>query len=156
MTARLDPFAAAPTQMKGWMGISHATSSSLDPVLVSLVEVRTSQINGCANCINMHAAFARERGETEQRLYLLPAWREAPCYTDRERAALGWTEALTRLSERPDLDAARAALEAHFDKEEQVKLTLMINVINGWNRLAVGFNLWTEPEAVKAMAAQTA
>ena len=156
MTARLDPFAAAPAQMKGWMGISLAASSSLDPVLVSLVEVRASQINGCANCLNMHTAFARERGETEQRLYLLPAWREAPCYTDRERAALGWTEALTRLSERPALDAAREALETHFDKEEQVKLTLMINVINGWNRLAVGFNLWAEPAAVKAMAARTA
>lgn len=156
MTARLDPFAAAPAQMKGWMGISLATSSSLDPVLVSLVEVLASQINGCANCLNMHTAFARERGETEQRLHLLPAWRDAPCYSDRERAALGWTEALTRLSERPALDAAREALETHFDKEEQVKLTLMINVINGWNRLAVGFKLWVEPEAAKTAAARTA
>ncbi|MGN6580532.1 MAG: carboxymuconolactone decarboxylase family protein [Bordetella sp.] len=156
MTARLDPFAVAPAQMKGWMGISLATSSSLDPVVVSLVEVLASQINGCANCLNMHTAFARERGETEQRLHLLPAWRDAPCYSDRERAALGWTEALTRLSERPALDAAREALETHFDKEEQVKLTLMINVINGWNRLAVGFKLWVEPEAAKTAAARTA
>jgi AhpD family alkylhydroperoxidase len=156
MNARLDPFAAAPAQMKAWMGASLATSSSLDPAIVSLVEVRASQINGCANCLNMHTAFARERGETEQRLYLLPAWREAPCYTERERAALGWTEAMTRLSERPSLDAARETLQAHFNEEEQVKLTLMINVINGWNRLAVGFHLWAEPAEVKAMAAQPA
>ena len=156
MTARLDPFAAAPAQMKSWMGTSLAVAGSLDPTLVSLVEVRASQINACANCINMHTADARQKGETEQRLYLLPAWREAPCYTERERAALGWTEALTRLSERPVLDAAREALEAHFDKEEQVKLTLMINVINGWNRLAVGFQLWAEPAEVKAMATRSA
>lgn len=156
MTARLDPFAAAPVQMKTWMGTSLAVSGSVDPVLVSLIEVLASQINGCANCLNMHTVAARERGETEQRLYLLPAWREAPCYTDRERAALGWTEALTRLSERPALDAARQMLEAHFSKEEQVQLTLMINIINGWNRLAVGFDLWAEPAAAKATAAATA
>ncbi len=156
MTARLDPFAAAPVQMKTWMGTSLAVSGSVDPVLMSLIEVLASQINGCANCLNMHTVAARERGETEQRLYLLPAWREAPCYTDRERAALGWTEALTRLSERPALDAARQMLETHFSKEEQVQLTLMINIINGWNRLAVGFELWAEPAAAKAMAVPTA
>jgi AhpD family alkylhydroperoxidase len=104
-----------------------------------LVEIRASQINGCANCINMHAAEAREKGETEQRIYLLSAWREAPCYTDRERAALGWTDALTRLSEGHQLEGAREALKAQFTEEEQVKLTLMVNVINGWNRIAVGF-----------------
>ncbi|WER49665.1 carboxymuconolactone decarboxylase family protein [Cupriavidus sp. WKF15] len=152
MTAKLDPFAAAPAQMKSWMGTSLAVAGSLEPSLVSLVEVRASQINACANCINMHAADARERGETEQRLYLLSAWREAPCYTDRERAALGWTEALTRLSEGHALDSARTALNDHFSREEQVKLTLMINVINGWNRLAVGFGLWVDPAAAKAAA----
>jgi alkylhydroperoxidase family enzyme len=95
---------------------------------------------------------ARAKGETEQRLYLLSAWREAPCYTERERAALGWTDALTRLSEGHALDSARAALDEHFSKEEQVKLTLMINVINGWNRLAVGFGMWVEPAAAKSAA----
>ena len=100
----------------------------------------------------MHTVFARERGETEQRLDLLPAWREAPCYTDRERAALNWTEALTRMSEGSELENARAALAAHFSEEEQVKLTLMINVINGWNRLMAGFSLWVDPDAVRTMA----
>ena len=152
MTAKLDLFAAAPTLMKSWMGTSLAVSGSLEPSLVALVEVRASQINGCANCLNMHTAHAREEGETEQRLYLLSAWKEAPCYTDRERAALGWTDALTRLSEGHALEAARAALTGHFTEEEQVKLTLMINVINGWNRLAVGFGLWVDPAAAKAMA----
>jgi len=152
MTAKFDPFAAAPAQMKSWMGASLAVASSLELALVSLVEVRASQINGCANCINMHTADARQRGETEQRLYLLSAWAEAPCYTDRERAALGWTDALTRLSEGHALESARAALKAHFTEEEQVKLTLMINVINGWNRLAVGFGLWVDPAVAKAAA----
>ena len=105
------------------------------------MKIRASQINGCANCINMHTAEAREKGETEQRIYLLSAWREAPCYTDRERAALGWTEALTRLSEGHTHESAYEALKAQFTEEEQVKLTLMINVINGWNRLAVGFGV---------------
>ncbi|MCP3718676.1 carboxymuconolactone decarboxylase family protein [Paraburkholderia sp. CNPSo 3281] len=152
MTAKLDLFAAAPTLMKSWMGTSLAVSGSLEPSLIALVEVRASQINGCANCLNMHTAHAREEGETEQRLYLLSAWKDAPCYTDRERAALGWTEALTRLCEGHALEEARAALAGHFTEEEQVKLTLMINVINGWNRLAVGFGLWVDPAAAKAMA----
>lgn len=152
MTAKLDPFAAAPTLMKSWMGTSLAVAASLEPGLVALVEVRASQINSCANCLNMHTAHAREQGETEQRLYLLSAWREAPCYSDRERAALAWTEALTRLSEGHALDSARETLVDHFTAEEQVKLTLMINVINGWNRLAVGFGLWVDPAAAKAMA----
>src|SRR5512139_2348878 len=125
MTARIDPFAAAPALMKGWLDFSLAANAGLEHSLAELVKIRASQINGCANCINMHTLDARAMGETEQRIYLLPAWREAPCYTDRERAALGWTEALTRLSEGPGLDAARAALQAHFTEEEQVKLTLI-------------------------------
>lgn len=154
MTAKLDLFAAAPTLMKSWMGTSLAVSGSLEPSLIALVEVRASQINGCANCLNMHTAHAREEGETEQRLYLLSAWKEAPCYTDRERAALGWTDALTRLSEGHALEQARAALTDRFTEEEQVKLTLMINVINGWNRLAIGFGMWVDPAAAKAMASK--
>jgi AhpD family alkylhydroperoxidase len=150
MTPKLDPFAAAPDLMKKWHAASIAVAGSLDPTLVHLVEIRASQINGCANCLNMHTVFAREQGETEQRINLLPAWREAPCYSDRERAALGWTEALTKLSEGHAQESAYEALKAQFTDEEQVKLTLMINIINGWNRLAVGFGLWIEPEAVKA------
>ena len=156
MTAKLDPFAAAPSLMKSWTATSIAIASSLDPTLVGLVEIRASQINGCANCINMHAVEARAKGETEQRLYLLSAWREAPCYTDRERAALGWTEALTRLSEGQLQKGAYEALKAHFTEEEQVKLTLMINAINGWNRIAVGFGLFADPAAAKAAAAKAA
>jgi len=156
MTAKLDPFAAAPVVMKEWHRTSLAISASLDPSLVALVEIRASQINGCANCLNMHTVFAREHGETEQRIYLLSAWREAPFYSDRERAALGWTEALTRLSEGHTHAGAYEALKAHFTEEEQVKLTLMINVINGWNRLAVGFNGWVDPAVVKEAARSAA
>jgi len=156
MTAKLDPFAAAPVVMKEWHRMSLAISASLDPSLVALVEIRASQINGCANCLNMHTVFAREKGETEQRINLLPAWREAPCYSDRERAALAWTEALTKLSEGHTHESAYEALKVQFSEEEQVKLTLMINIINGWNRLAVGFGLWaewTDPVAAKAARA---
>jgi AhpD family alkylhydroperoxidase len=152
MTAKLDPFAAAPELMKKWLATSMAIASSLDPALMALVEIRASQINGCANCINLHTTHAREKGETEQRIYLLSAWREAPCYTDRERAALGWTEALTRMSEGHPHESAYGALKAEFTEEEQVKLTLMINVINGWNRIAVGFSAFADPAAIKATA----
>jgi AhpD family alkylhydroperoxidase len=150
MSAKLDLFAAAPTLMKSWFGASAAINASLEASLTHLVKIRASQINGCANCINMHTAEAREMGETEQRIYLLSAWREAPCYTDRERAALGWTEALTRLSEGHTHEGAYRALRAEFTDEEQVKLTLVINIINGWNRLSVGFGTWLDPAAAKA------
>lgn len=152
MTAKLDMFAAAPAVMREWQRASFAIASSLEASLTELVKIRSSQINGCANCLNMHTVFAREEGETEQRIYLLSAWREAPCYTARERAALGWTDALTRLSEGHTHDSAYDALKAEFTEEEQVKLTLMINVINGYNRLAVGFGGWADPAAVKAAA----
>ncbi len=152
MTAKLDPIAAAPQLMKSWMSTSLAVNACLDPTLVKLVEIRASQLNGCANCINMHAAEARARGETEQRIYLLAAWREAPCYTERERAALAWTDALTKISHGHTHDAAYAALRTHFTEEEQVKLTLLINVINGWNRLVVGFGLWHDQAAAKSAA----
>lgn len=152
MTAKLDFLTAAPSLMKEWQRAAFAISSSLEPSLSELVKIRASQINGCANCLNMHTVFARENGETEQRIYLVSAWREAPCYTDRERAALGWTEAMTRLSEAHTHESAYEALKAEFTEEEQVKLTLMINVINGYNRLAVGFGAWTDPAAIKAAA----
>ncbi|MEY9559715.1 carboxymuconolactone decarboxylase family protein [Sinorhizobium fredii] len=152
MTAKLDPFTAAPSLMKNWMSTSIAVASSLEPTLIELVKIRASQINACANCINMHTAEARAKGETEQRIYLLSAWREAPCYTGRERAALAWTDALTRLSEGHTHESVYQALQAEFTEEEQVKLTLMINVINGWNRIAIGFGLWVDPAAAAAAA----
>ena len=152
MTAKLDFSTAAPEMMKEWQRASFAIASGTEPTLAELVKIRASQINGCANCLNMHTVFARENGETEQRLHLLAAWREAPGYTDRERAALGWTEALTRLSEGHTHEAAYSALKAEFTDDEQVKLTLLINVINGYNRLAVGFGAWADPAAIKAAA----
>ncbi len=152
MPPRLNPIAAAPDMMKEWQRASFAIAHSFEPGLSALIEVRASQINGCANCINMHTVFARESGESEQRLYLLSAWREAPCYTDRERAALGWTDAMTTISQGHTHAAAYESLKAHFTEEEIVKLTLLINVINGWNRIAVGFGLWADPEVIKTTA----
>ena len=150
MTKVTDPFAAAPQLMKQWMGLSLAVQDSLEPSLIELVKIRSSILNGCANCINMHTVEARAKGESEQRIYLLSAWREAPVYTPRERAALAWTDALTTVVQGHTQKAVKDELEAHFTPEEQVKLTLMINVINGWNRIAVGFDLWYEMPAAKA------
>jgi AhpD family alkylhydroperoxidase len=152
MTPKLDPFAAAPDLMSQWFSLSNAVAGSLEPSLIELVKIRASQINECANCISMHTHDARAHGETERRIYLLSAWREAPCYTDRERAALAWTDALTRLSEGHTHAAAYDALAEHFTEEERVKLTLMVNVINGWNRIATGFGLWIERPTAKAAA----
>lgn len=150
MTAKVNLLTAAPDAMKVWHAASRTIAASLEPGLIQLVEIRASQINGCANCLNMHTVEARARGETEQRMHLLSAWREAPLYTDRERAALGWTDALTRLSQGHDHEVAYEALKAHFTEDEQVKLTLMINIINGWNRLSVGFNVWLDPAVARA------
>ncbi|MFO0994908.1 MAG: carboxymuconolactone decarboxylase family protein [Hyphomicrobiales bacterium] len=147
-----DLFAAAPDLMKKWSTAGLAINAALEPKLTHLVKIRASQINGCANCINMHAAQARAEGETEQRIYLLSAWREAPCYSARERAALAWTEALTRLSDGPLDPRERESLNAHFNREEQVKLTLLINIINGWNRIAVGFGLFMDPAEARSAA----
>ena len=143
MTARLNHFAAAPEIMKAFFAFSNLVADSgLEKPLLELVKIRASQINGCANCLNMHTYEARQAGETEQRLHVLPAWHEAPLFSDRERAALAWTEHLTLLAEKRAPADIYAALDAQFSKEEQVKLTMMINVINGWNRLAVGFDLF--------------
>ncbi len=98
----MNPLEASPVLTSEWIRVSKAIDATIDPQLAELVKIRTSQINGCANCINMHTIEARKGGETEQRLYLLAAWREAPCFSDRERAALAWAEALNRLSEGAD------------------------------------------------------
>jgi AhpD family alkylhydroperoxidase len=150
MIARLNPLTAAPALMKQWHTTSVAIAAGIDPTLAELIKIRSSQINGCANCLNMHTVFARENGETEERIFLLPAWREAPCYNDKERAALGWTEVMTRLSEGHAHDRAYQALKAEFTEEEQVKITLLIIVINGWNRISVGFGGWAGPAAIRA------
>ena len=149
-----DLFAAAPDLVRKWTATSVAVASSLDPTLMHLVEIRASQINGCANCLNMHTEAARAHGESEKRLYLLSAWREAPCFSARERAALEWTEALTRLSESHAVRGAYEALQAQFTPEDQVKLTLMITVINGWKRISVGFGLFVDPAEAREAAAK--
>jgi AhpD family alkylhydroperoxidase len=140
MQPRLNAFAAAPAPMQGWLEWSQGhLKSGLEPSLMELVKIRASQINGCGYCLHMHTAEARKKGETEERLYLLDAWRESPLYNERERAALAWTEALTRVAEAPVADAVYDALRAQFSEEEQVKLTLLVVAINGWNRIQVGF-----------------
>lgn len=140
MTLRLNPFAAAPAPMQKWLDFSKGVlQTGLEESLMELVEIRASQINGCAVCLHMHTAAARKRGESEERLYLLDAWRESPLYSARERAALAWTEALTLVSETHAPDETYQALQAQFTPEEQVALTLLIVTINGWNRIQVGF-----------------
>ncbi|SDT39326.1 carboxymuconolactone decarboxylase family protein [Pseudomonas fuscovaginae UPB0736] len=140
MQPRIDFYTASPDAMKAMMALEGAVNKlPLEKSLLELVKMRTSQINGCAFCLDMHSADARKAGETERRLYTLSAWREAPFFSARERAALAWTEALTRIAEShaPDEDYER--LNAEFSPAEQVNLTLAINTINSWNRLAVGF-----------------
>ena len=140
MTPRLNPFAAAPAPMSAWLDFGKGIlQSGLEDSLMELVKIRASQINGCAFCLQMHTADARKHGETAERLYLLDAWRESPLYSERERAALAWTEALTLVAETHAPDDAYQALQAQFTEEEQVKLTLLIVAINGWNRIQVGF-----------------
>jgi AhpD family alkylhydroperoxidase len=125
--------------------------SGLEPSLIELVYMRASQINGCAFCLDMHSRDARKHGETEQRLYVLNAWRETPYYSDRERAALAWTECLTRLPTDGAPDTAYQALEANFTGAEIGNLTALIGVINIWNRVAVGLN-WPMPPAMQRAA----
>jgi AhpD family alkylhydroperoxidase len=140
MTPRLNPFAAAPAPMQAWLEFGKGIlQSGLEDSLMELVKIRASQINGCAFCLHMHTAEARKKGETEERLYLLDAWRESPLYSERERAALAWAEALTLVSETRAPDHVYDALQAQFTEEEQVTLTLLIVAINGWNRIQVGF-----------------
>jgi AhpD family alkylhydroperoxidase len=114
-------------------------NSGLEHSLLELVKMRASQLNGCAFCLDMHSKDARAAGETEQRLYLLDAWREAPFYSARERAALAWTEALTRIAGNDVTDALYAEVRAQFSDRELVDLSLAIIAINGWNRLAIPF-----------------
>ncbi len=122
------------------LGLGAAVNrSGLEPALLELVKIRASQINGCGYCLDMHTKDARANGETEQRIYLLTAWREANVYTERERAALAWTEAVTRLEHQDVPDDVYEAARAEFDEDELVALTLAIVQINGWNRLSIAF-----------------
>lgn len=140
MQPTIDYRKAAPDGVTAMAGLeAYVRKCGLDENLLDLVRTRASQINGCAYCIDMHTKDARARGETEQRLYALPAWREAPFYTERERAALAWTEALTRISAEgvPERDYTLARQQ--FTEKELVDLSLAVIAINGWNRLAIPF-----------------
>lgn len=158
MTPRINFYKAAPEAIQAMRGLEHYInqSSGLEPSLRELVKTRASQINGCAYCIDMHTKDARAAGETEQRLYALNAWRETPFYTERERAALEWTEAVTLIGEGHVPDDVFERVRAHFSEEELVKLTLAIVAINGWNRFAIAFRSVPgsyQPQAVHSGAA---
>ncbi|WP_431284241.1 carboxymuconolactone decarboxylase family protein [Humitalea sp. 24SJ18S-53] len=150
MTPRLEnPHRLAPEAIKAMMALEGAIAGSgLDHILIELVKLRASQINGCAFCIHMHVTDLRKRGESEMRLHMLNAWRESTFYSPRERAALGWCEALTRVAETGAPDGDYAALKAVFSDAEQVNLTLLIGAINVWNRLQVGFRAAHPPDAM--------
>jgi AhpD family alkylhydroperoxidase len=140
MKPRLDPYKAAPETVKAMIALeTHLANSGLETSLYHLVKTRASQINGCAYCVHMHTKDARAHGETEERLYLLSAWRESPLYSERERAALAWTESLTLIAETHAPDEVYNAVRAQFSEEELVKLTVLIGAINTWNRLAISF-----------------
>lgn len=140
MTTRVqNPYKAIPEGTKALMAVlASIKASSLEHGLIELVNMRASQINGCAFCIHMHATDARAHGETEMRLYMLNAWRESPLYSDRERAALAWTEALTLVAETGAPDADYDLIKGAFTESEQVNLSLLIGAINLWNRMQIG------------------
>ncbi|MFI4966865.1 MAG: carboxymuconolactone decarboxylase family protein [Caulobacterales bacterium] len=138
--ARLNPLETAPEGAAALMAVeAYLARSGLDRGLMELVKMRASQINGCAYCLDMHSRDARRRGETEQRLYLLDGWRESSLYTARERAALAWTEAVTKIAETHAAGADYAALRKAFNDKEVVDLTILVGMINLWNRLAISF-----------------
>ena len=141
MEPRIDFYKAAPPGAAAAMrGLEkHVRECGLEPPLLELVKTRASQINKCAYCIDMHTKDARAAGETEQRLYALNAWRETPFYSDRERAALEWTEAVTLISDNDVPDDLYERVAKHFSEQEMVNLTLAVIAINGWNRLAIPF-----------------
>lgn len=150
MTQRLDYF-KQPSAREPLLALSALTASlhdsTLEPVLMQLIQLRASQLNGCAFCVDMHTKDLAAAGEEGPRVYLLPTWREANVYSSAERAALAWTEALTHLDSGADLDALYAELAAHFAEADILHITFTIVVINSWNRLSVGFG--KEPGAYR-------
>ena len=153
MEPRINAQKVSPAAYKAMLNLENYVSRSagIEPSLLELVKLRSSQINGCAFCIDMHTKDARAAGETEQRLYALTAWRETPFYTDRERAALAWTEAVTLIGEGHVPDEVYDQAKQRFTEEELVNLTLAVVAINGWNRLAIAFR--AVPGSYKAQGA---
>jgi len=141
MQPRLNVEKVSPAVLHAMLALEMQTKKivRLEPELLELVKMRASQINGCAYCLDMHSKDARANGETEQRLYALNAWRETPFFTDRERAALEWTEAVTLISNDHAPDAVYEEVRKRFTEEELVNLTLAVITINGWNRLSISF-----------------
>lgn len=139
MTTRINPYAVEGNPVQLMVDYGNAIAGlGIEKSLLILVELRASQINGCAGCLVWHTREARTAGETEARIYQLDAWRESPLYTPRERAAIAWTEALNNMDRR-DMEEAYDLVAKQFSPEEQVQLNLMIGVINGFNRLNIGF-----------------
>jgi AhpD family alkylhydroperoxidase len=140
MKPRLNALNAAPAAIQAMLALEkYVKECGLEPSLIHLVKTRASQINGCAYCLDMHTHEARRDGESEQRLYLLSAWQEAPLYSERERAALAWTEAVTLVSETNVPDEVYEAAREQFSESELVNLTLLVATINAWNRLSISF-----------------
>ena len=140
MNQRIDYYKASKEAASAMISLEKAVVAfGLDQSLLELVKLRASQINGCAFCVDLHTAEAKKGGESERRLHSVVVWREAPFFTPRERAALAWTESLTRLADTRAPDEDYALLREHFSDKEMVDLTVAIVAVNGWNRLAVGF-----------------
>lgn len=140
MKPRLNPWKASSEAMQALLALeNYVQKSGFEPALIDLVKTRASQINGCAFCIHMHTEEARGHGVSEERLYLLNAWRESPLYTERERAALAWTEAVTLVSQTHVPEAVYEEAREQFDEAELVNLTLLVATINTWNRMAISF-----------------
>jgi AhpD family alkylhydroperoxidase len=140
MPTRLDYYAVAPEGLKAVRALEqYLRKSGLEPALIELVKLRASLMNGCAYCVDIHTKDARAKGETEQRLFATPVWREAPFFSPRERAALAWTEAVTDIGRTGVRDALYDEARTQFTEKELVDLTLAVIAINAWNRLAVTF-----------------
>ena len=149
MTQRLDFMAVAPDGLRALRGVQeHVNKNGLEHSLLELVKIRASQINGCSLCLAMHTRDARRQGETDERMLMLSAWHESALYSERERAALAWTESVTRVAETHVPDEVYAEASRHFSPKELAELTLAITVINSWNRLMVAFR--TPPEVLDA------
>ena len=152
MTKRLNFLARKNGGIEGLVAIESWLVSSFDQKLLELVKLRVSQMNGCAHCLHMHRQDAIKLGETDDRLLLLDAWRESALYTERERAALAWAEALTRISETHAPDAVYEEARKAFSEDELVALSIGIAAINAWNRLAIGFRLQHPADRMRAAA----
>lgn len=152
MTKRLNFLARKNGGIEGLVAVESWLASNFDPKLLELVKLRVSQMNGCAHCLHMHRQDAIKLGETDDRLLLLDAWRESALYTDRERAALAWAEALTRIAETHAPDAIYEEVRKAFSEDELVALSIGVATINAWNRLAIGFRLQHPADHMRAAA----